>query len=329
MNVGSHGYAQDGKSAPAGYGRTPRAFAAVLATLRVDCARVGSPQSTHATSAMPALRTAVRSLMARHCSREPKRWRASTDYHFLVTTLVPVEKPDDHDLSALRARAGALEAVLTQRSADLARVRMELETFRIRYRQEVGTLHEQLDELELAIAEAELGELAKRVPNGADGASASTPTLRHEPLPRLTSDAVRKLFRDVAKAIHPDLARDEAARDRHHTLMVEANRAYALGDEEELRRILQAWERSPEAVQGSDPEAVRLRLARRVVQIEEQIDRLSADLGEIKDTPLWKLKMLVDEAAAKGRDLVREMVGRLKRDILVATNRLNAMRPPQ
>ena len=43
---------------------------------------------------------------------------------------------------------------------------------------------------------------------------------------------------------------------------------------------------------------------------------------------MWKLKAMVDEAAVKGKDLVREMVVRLKRDIMVATNRLDAMRPP-
>ena len=37
---------------------------------------------------------------------------------------------------------------------------------------------------------------------------------------------------------------------------------------------------------------------------------------------------MVDEAAATGKDLVRDMVARLKRDIMVATNRLDAMRPP-
>lgn len=245
-----------------------------------------------------------------------------------MTTLVPIEKPDDQDLTSLSSRARALEAVLEERKADLSKVEMDLERFRIRYRQEVGTLHEQLDQLELAIAEAELGELAKRIPEGADAAGQSAPTGRPESAPRFTSDAVRKLFRDVAKAIHPDLARDEAARDRHHALMVEANRAYALGDEEELRRILRAWERSPEAVRGSDPEAVRVRLVRRITQLEEQIGQLADELATVKDTPLWKLKVMVDEAAGKGRDLVREMVGRLKRDIMVATNRLDAIRPP-
>ncbi len=94
--------------------------------------------------------------------------------------------------------------------------------------------------------------------------------------PRFTSDAVRKLFRDVARIIHPDLAGDEHTRDRRHALMIQANRAYAMRDEEQLRRILESWERSPEAVQGSDPAATRLRLERRLAQIEEHLDAAPA-----------------------------------------------------
>jgi len=41
---------------------------------------------------------------------------------------------------------------------------------------------------------------------------------------------------------------------------------------------------------------------------------------------LWKLKSMVDEEAANGKDLIRDMVRRLKRDILVASNRLDALR---
>jgi hypothetical protein len=37
----------------------------------------------------------------------------------------------------------------------------------------------------------------------------------------------------------------------------------------------------------------------------------------------------VDEAASRGKDLVGDMVKRLKRDILAAQNRLDAMRPAQ
>jgi hypothetical protein len=245
-----------------------------------------------------------------------------------VSTLVRPEQPEG-DLDQLRAQVAALEATLDERAAEADRLGRELDIFAAIYRQRVGTLHEQLDQLELDIAEAELGELSKRIAEDGvrPGATpASSPAPPTEAAPRFTSDAVRKLFREVARAIHPDLARDEQARDRRHALMIEANRAYALRDAEQLGRILEAWERSPEAVQGSDPAATRLRLERRLAQINEQLDTYARDLDALRASPLYELKMMTDEAAARGRDLVADMVRRLTRDIMAASNRLDAMR---
>jgi hypothetical protein len=242
-----------------------------------------------------------------------------------VTTLVRSGQVDD-DIEGLRSRVAALEAVLGEAAAALTRAKADLASFRNRYRQDVGLLHEELDELERAIAEAELGEISKLVERGSDGPAPPPAGPRSEDLPRFTSDAVRSLFREVAKTIHPDLGRDHLTRDQRHALMVEANRAYALGDEERLRSILDSWERSPEAVQGTDPEATRLRLVRRIAQIEEQVAVYAAEVAALKDSPLWQLKAMVDDAAARGKDLVADMVRRLTRDITAARNRRDAMR---
>ena len=246
-----------------------------------------------------------------------------------MTTLVPSGPHPDNDLENLRARVAECEGLLGERRDELTRTKGEFDAFRIRYRQEVGLLHEELDRLDLALAEAELGILNERLGQNTEPDPAAMAAERIDALPRFTSDAIRKLFRDVAKAIHPDLAQDELARNQRHTLMIEANRAYAVGDEEQLRAILEAWERSPEAVTGTDREAVRLRLVRRIAQIEEQLDLMAGDLAALKETALWKLKSMVDEESAKGKDLIQDMVRRLKRDILVATNRLDALRPPR
>jgi hypothetical protein len=244
-----------------------------------------------------------------------------------VTALVRIDRPHDHDLDGLHAAVTELEAILGSRRAEVTETQSALAAFKIHYRAEVGLLHEELDRLELALAEAELGELNKRT-DIPDPPATAVDADRIDAPPRLTTDAVRKLFRDVAKAIHPDLSQDENARDRRHTLMIEANRAYALGDEEQLRLILQAWERSPEAVTGTDREAMRLRLERRIAQINEQLALLAGDLTELRASPSWELKAMVDKASAEGKDLVKDMVRRLKRDILIATNRLDALRPP-
>jgi hypothetical protein len=246
-------------------------------------------------------------------------------YHQGVTDIVRAVQPEDH-IDQLRARVAELEATLAACVAEIDRIESGLAAFKIRYRQHVGLLHEELDELEQAIDEAERGELAKQVAAGAREAGVSSGRSRSEPQPRYTSDRVRKLFRDVAKAIHPDLARDDHAWQRRHSLMVEANRAYALGDEERLRSILHAWQRSPDAVRGTDDAATRLRLARRIAQMDEQLVAYAGALGELRDSPLWKLKTMVDDAAGRGRDLVGDMVRRLKRDITIARNRLDAIR---
>jgi hypothetical protein len=229
------------------------------------------------------------------------------------------------DIEALRARLSELETVCGERVAEMTQARTDFAAFRIRYRREVGGLHEQLEELERAIAEAELGEFARRLEDEGAGDTSSPAPASSESAPRLTSDAVRKLFRDVAKTIHPDLASDAHTRDRRHALMVEANRAYALGDEERLRRILEAWENSPESVRGDDADSERLRLARRIRQIEEQLVVYAGELADLQETPLWKLKVMVDDAAARGKDLIADQVRRLKRDITAARNRLDAM----
>ena len=239
-----------------------------------------------------------------------------------------VRSPLDHyNLDDLRSTLAELDAALSQRIAEITRAQSDLAAFRIRYRQEVGQLHEELDDLQRAISEAERNAIPKRTDDAAAGTETSSSTRPSTaPLPRFTSDAVRKLFRDVAKTIHPDLAPDDVTRDRRHTLMVEANRAYALGDEERLRSILETWERSPEAVRGSDPEATRQRLLRRIAQVEEQLEVSAGELASMAESPLWQLKVMVDDASARGKDLMAETIARLKRDIMVARNRLDAIR---
>lgn len=242
-----------------------------------------------------------------------------------MSSLVPSGPSRDDDIETLRSRLGELDSALRDRASEVTRAKADLAAFRIRYTQEVGMLHEELDELDRAIAEAELGEMSKRLDDEGEPQAAAPTDTEPGTAARFTSDAVRKLFREVAKTIHPDLASDDLARDRRHTLMIEANRAYALGDEERLRRILHAWENSPEAVQGDDPEAERTRLARRLAQMEEELDGWNREHAELQDAPLWKLKVMVDDAAARGKDLVADMVRRLKRDIMAARNRRDAM----
>ena len=74
----------------------------------------------------------------------------------------------------LRSRAAVLEDTLAGRLKENARAHADFEAFRIRYRQEVGALYEELEELEREIAEAELGEMAQRLEKEAASRTPST-----------------------------------------------------------------------------------------------------------------------------------------------------------
>jgi hypothetical protein len=243
-----------------------------------------------------------------------------------VFSLVRSRPPDDRDLRDLRARVSERGAHLDARVARLTQCESELDAFKIRYRHEVGRRHEELDELDLEIAELELAELTRQLGTERTDRPSPPAEARSEPAPRFTTDAVRKLFRDVAKAVHPDLAESEHARQRRHALMIEANRAYALGDERGLRAILHAWESSAATRPASDADAVRLQLLRQLARIEDQLEACDSDLAELESSALWKVKLMSDEAAARGRDFIGEMVRALTRDIMVARNRRDAMR---
>src|SRR4029450_12274332 len=66
----------------------------------------------------------------------------------------------------------------------------------------------------------------------------------------VVDEDARRLFRQLARLIHPDLAGDPQERERRTNLMVAANDAYEQGDVAALERLLQGWHASPEAVTG-------------------------------------------------------------------------------
>lgn len=76
--------------------------------------------------------------------------------------------------------------------------------------------------------------------------------------------ALRNLYREVAKRVHPDLTSDEADRGRRQRLMAEANEAFAQGDANRLTKILEESGLRAEPVQ---PAAVTADLVRAVRKI--------------------------------------------------------------
>jgi hypothetical protein len=213
-----------------------------------------------------------------------------------------------------------LESLLSERRVELPALQEELRAFKARYTQVVGSQLAELAEVERAIKEAERQTLgtAERDEEEADetdtgGAQESNDVL--------VKTSLRKLFWSVAKMFHPDHASDEAEARRRHTIMAEASRAYSEGDVESLNTLLGDEELRffCASAQGHEEEED---MGVRLLNVKEELRTIEFGIKRIRQDGLYRLKLSVDEEAARGRDALREQAEQLKRQITKARRRL-------
>jgi hypothetical protein len=228
--------------------------------------------------------------------------------------------------SPSRARLADLELRLAGRERDLAMISSALQELQTRYLGAVGGFYAELAELEAASATIEIRLGLRRPEEASDPDADSAPDTGDGCGNRaVPSSDLKKIFRSLARSIHPDLALDEPARWRRHSLMTEANRAYAEQDEDRLRLILAAWERSPDAVVSLDADADEERIGRRMGTIEARLLQIDTELADLEGSAINRLKRKVDEARRQGWDLLAEMVLEVKREVGRAKARLAAL----
>jgi hypothetical protein len=240
--------------------------------------------------------------------------------------------PEDQELSKKLSELADLEDKLAQHELDLATLQAELNVFESTYLRTVGVRLAELDEIEAKIAEAKarlkpkdetMQKHATHARNKAQSSAEATgipQELKREKFK--PSETLKKLYREVAKSLHPDLAVDEKDRLRREKLMAEANRAYEDGDEAKLRAILDEWESSPESIKGEGTAAELVRVIRKISQIKKRLRSIEIEVTQLKKSDLYKLKRNTEKAEDKGRDLLSELAAQVEEDIAVALNRL-------
>ena len=243
--------------------------------------------------------------------------------------------PGAEELVRRKAQLLVLSQELLGRERTLAAYREELHAFETRYRKTLGGRYALLDEL--ADRLDELRERDDAVPpereDDTEGPAERYPgqglpgggqnwdwgERQPEPEPRpVIGEAAKRLFRQLARIIHPDLAGDPAERERRTNLMVAANLAYEQGDVAALERLLADWEQSPEAVTGDGVLAELERTVRRIAQASGRMADIDEELAELEASAMGWLRRRTEKAAREGWDLLAHMVKELDRQILEA-----------
>lgn len=239
--------------------------------------------------------------------------------------------PGAEELVRRKAQLLVLSGRLLERERGLAAFRNELHAFETSYRKALGARYARLDDLAERLDMTAVGDdpgqpeddvdgPAERypgqgVPGGQNWAwGEREPDKEPEQRPVIGDDA-KRLFRQLARLIHPDLAGDPKERERRTNLMVAANDAYEQGDLAALERMLEDWHASPEAVTGSGAAAELERTLRRIAQVEAGMKKIDEELGELETSAMGWLRRRVEKAAGEGWDLLAHMVRELDRQI--------------
>jgi hypothetical protein len=212
-----------------------------------------------------------------------------------------------------------------------------LHAFEQRYLRLVGIKFAEIDQLEALIAEAfnrrnPSDETARQ--RAADARTKATESARAtgaietrtQPADFTPSEDVKRLYREIAKRVHPDLATDDAERAKRNQVMAEVNRAYADGDEARLRAILNEWETSPEAVPGDGIGAELVRTIRKIHQVEGRLARIEAAIATLTGSELAVLKARVESERMNGRDMLAQMADQLSEQIIQLRRQLDGLR---
>ena len=237
--------------------------------------------------------------------------------------------PEEEELIRKREELAFVRADLAERELELADFRTQLKSFEGRYLRQVGVLYAELDDWEARIAElaaslrpsATASQQAQENRKRADETHAATHGEASKARDFQPSADLKSLFREAAKRIHPDFAKDEADRQLRTRLMAQANEAYSQGDAGTLKRILDEFGNSPESVQGEGVGAELVRIIRQIHQAKKNIAAIELELGKLRASEIAQLRQDVEKSEQDGRDLLAELATNVRERIADARKR--------
>lgn len=219
--------------------------------------------------------------------------------------------------------------------------RVEVENFSRLHHQKLGPMYTRLDELDALIAEARAARTgdpederkareARAVVMPMPGVDElfhdwmDTDGLSPEAAAMLTEQAVRppkrvrpseearKLYRELARKAHPDLAQDEPERQRRDEFIARVNAAYGRGDVDLLKELVAEWAAGP--VQPLAPLSESEELYARLEWLSRRKELLTVLAKELEDGAIGSmLRMAPDDPDQLLEDIAEQLLGEVSR----------------
>ena len=244
-------------------------------------------------------------------------------------------RPEERLERAVRAA----EQALIEFEIAVETFRVEVENFSRLHEQKLGPVYARLEELDARIAEAK----AARTGDPEDLRLAQEARARVMPLPRVEellngwmdggglfpeavsmltdqtvqtptrvrpSEEARKLYRELARKAHPDLAQEESERERREEFLTRVNAAYGRGDEALLRELAEEWAAGPVPAQRRPSRSEELYV--RLEWLAQRKELLTLVAKELEDGPIaGMLRLAPDDPDG----LLDEIADQLRRQL--------------
>ena len=242
-------------------------------------------------------------------------------------------KPEEEEVLRKREELAAIRTVLAELELELVDFRSQLAAFEGRYLREVGALYAELDDWKARIAELQARltpsatakeqaqqarEQARQTHEEAHGKASETRDFK-------ASADLKRLYREVAKLIHPDLAKDSADLARRTRFMAEANCAYGAGDAEALQGILNDYQDGADDLNVEGIGAELIRIIRQISQAKDRVSAIEREMATLRESEIGQLKNQADESEQSGRDLLAELATNIREQIERTKNEYEAL----
>ena len=233
-----------------------------------------------------------------------------------MSSVIRILSPQAEALHARRRELVELRRTLAENELNLSTTKAELHIFEKRYQSVVGPMYAELDQVKAQVLglasrfypKAEnFREEAESAREQAEDFQDKNPEAEKPKQEFKPPENLKKLFRQVAKKIHPDLASSAEEREHRHDLMSKLNQAYDRLDEEGIRLILIEWEAEEPLQETYELGEQLVRVVSQIAQMRKRMHEIDDELEDLSLTEMFQLKLNIESAKQEGHDLLQEI----------------------